>query len=116
MTQPDTDSPLAPSEAHLQRIRERAYHLWEADGRPDGQHAEYWERARELDAMSSHPGAGLMSPDQPVFTDEAALEENLGEFPDRVADQGDRKVAPMTRDAMLSSVKSDQSGTARGGG
>ena len=107
MTQPDTDSPLAPSEAHLQRIRERAYHLWEADGRPEGQDVEYWERARELDAMSSYPGAGLLSPDQPRFTDEAALEENLGEFPDRVADEGDHRVAPMTRDAMLSSVKSD---------
>ncbi len=107
MTQAETDSPLAPSEAHLQRIRERAYLLWEADGRPEGQDLEYWERARELDAMSGHPGAGLMSPDQRQFTDEAALEENLGEFPDRVADQGDHRVAPMTRDEMKSAIKSD---------
>ena len=31
-----------------QRIRERAYLLWEADGRPQGREIEYWERARFL--------------------------------------------------------------------
>jgi len=30
-----------------QRIREHAYSLWEADGRPDGRAEEYWKRARE---------------------------------------------------------------------
>lgn len=116
MTQPDTDSPLAPSEAHLQRIRERAYHLWESEGRPEGQDTEYWERARELDAIASHPGAGLISPDRTTFLDEASLQENLGEFPDRVADQGDRRVAPMTREAMLSSVEQGQPKAASDGG
>ena len=29
------------------RIRERAYHLWEADGSPEGRAQEYWERARQ---------------------------------------------------------------------
>ena len=28
------------------RIRERAYHLWEADGCPEGRAQEYWERAQ----------------------------------------------------------------------
>jgi len=28
------------------RIRERAFQLWEADGRPDGKEKEHWERAR----------------------------------------------------------------------
>ena len=28
------------------RIRQRAYELWEKDGRPEGRHAEHWERAR----------------------------------------------------------------------
>ncbi len=31
-----------PSEAD---IRDRAYYLWEADGRPFGRDAEYWDRA-----------------------------------------------------------------------
>jgi hypothetical protein len=28
------------------RIRERAYHLWEADGRLEGRAQDYWERAK----------------------------------------------------------------------
>lgn len=30
-----------------EQIRERAYQLWEAEGRPDGQDFEHWLRARE---------------------------------------------------------------------
>jgi hypothetical protein len=28
------------------RVRERAYALWEMDGRPDGRSEEYWRQAR----------------------------------------------------------------------
>lgn len=28
-------------------IRQRAYYLWEADGRPDGKHDHYWAQAHE---------------------------------------------------------------------
>ena len=31
-----------------QRIRERAYSMWEADGRPEGRAEQYWNRAQEL--------------------------------------------------------------------
>jgi hypothetical protein len=31
------------------RIRERAYHLWEADGRPEGREQEDWERAEAME-------------------------------------------------------------------
>lgn len=30
------------------RIRERAYALWDQDGRPEGRAEEYWEKARRL--------------------------------------------------------------------
>ena len=30
-----------------QQVRVSAYHLWEADGRPDGRETEYWFRALE---------------------------------------------------------------------
>ncbi|NKQ12958.1 DUF2934 domain-containing protein [Pseudomonas sp. SST3] len=30
-----------------QRIRERAYEIWDAKGRPEGQDAEHWLQARE---------------------------------------------------------------------
>jgi DUF2934 family protein len=30
---------------HEQRIRERAYQIWESAGRPEGKAAEHWQRA-----------------------------------------------------------------------
>lgn len=30
------------------RIRERAYHIWEANGRPAGRDKEFWHQACEL--------------------------------------------------------------------
>jgi len=41
-----------------QRIRERAYELWEADGAPEGKADTYWHRARELvedEKQTSYP-------------------------------------------------------------
>lgn len=38
----DSDSAALVSE---DAIRQRAYFLWEADGRPDGAHDHYWTRA-----------------------------------------------------------------------
>jgi hypothetical protein len=34
-------------EARQQRIRERAYALWEAEGRQEGTHEDHWHRARQ---------------------------------------------------------------------
>jgi hypothetical protein len=39
-------------------IRQRAYSLWESEGRPEGRADEYWHRARELvedETRSSYP-------------------------------------------------------------
>ncbi len=41
-----------------QRIRERAYQLWEQDGRQEGGDEAYWHRAKELielEGCSSYP-------------------------------------------------------------
>ena len=32
---------------HEDRVRERAYQLWEKEGRPEGQHLRHWRRAEE---------------------------------------------------------------------
>ncbi|HEY7576327.1 MAG TPA: DUF2934 domain-containing protein [Acetobacteraceae bacterium] len=32
-------------------IRVRAYHLWEANGRPEGRDLEFWEQARQSIAL-----------------------------------------------------------------
>jgi hypothetical protein len=87
------------------RIRKRAYYLWEADGRPPNRDDEFWERARELIAIEANPTAGQLpnpmihgdpaGPEQPVEPIEAA--ENQGEFPARLTDQGDRQATPRRR-------------------
>lgn len=30
-----------------ERIRQRAYEIWEAEGRPEGQEADHWQRGRD---------------------------------------------------------------------
>jgi hypothetical protein len=98
------DNPLQTNPAREERVRERAYHLWEADGKPYGRDVEYWERARELVAMEESAGSGLLpnpetDPESRRATgvEEAEIQENLGEFPDRFADQSEVKPAPAPR-------------------
>ncbi len=93
-------NPLAPLDARTEeKIRVRAYHLWEQDGRPEGRAEEYWERARELQAMADAAGAGQLPNPQKdpkarrKGVEEAAIQENLGEFTDR----GDRQETPLPR-------------------
>jgi hypothetical protein len=96
-----SDNPLDRDDvARKQRIRERAYHLWEADGRPDGRDLDYWERARELVGMEESAGAGLLPNPMTVpdpRPEEAEIQSNLGEFPDRFADQGEWESTPEPR-------------------
>ena len=40
-------NPLADGDRE-ERIRQRAYQLWEEDGAPERRAEEYWHRAREL--------------------------------------------------------------------
>ena len=98
MARSPSRNPLAVDPEREHRVRERAYHLWEADGKPHGRDVEYWERARELIGMEESAGSGLLpnpqtTPDSPRETgiEEAEIQENLGEFPDRFADQGEVK-------------------------
>jgi hypothetical protein len=98
------DNPLEKNPAREHRVRERAYHLWEADGKPYGRDVEYWERARELVAIEDSAGAGQLPNPQAhpesvreTGVEEAEIQENLGEFPDRFADQGDVQATPIAR-------------------
>jgi hypothetical protein len=87
---------------HDREIRARARRMWLEAGSPNGREDEYLERARELQAIVEHPGAGLLPnpmvahPFPIELVEEAELLENLGEFPGR-SDQGDRRTAPMTK-------------------
>ncbi len=90
-------NPLDDGDETRQRhIRERAYHLWEADGRPEGRSEEYWERAEDLIGIEESPSAGQV-PVHEDIPEEASIQENLGEFPDRFSDQGDRQETPDRR-------------------
>ncbi len=102
-----SSNPLEDDPEREHRIRHRAYHLWEHEGRPHGQDAEFWERARELVGIEESAGSGqLPNPvttgqdplrEQPV--EEAFLQENLGEFPGRFTDQGETEPTPKSRRA-----------------
>jgi hypothetical protein len=97
-------NPLDESDpVRQQRIRERAYHLWEEDGCPHGRDLDYWERARELVGIEESAGAGqlpnpethpTMKTGEPEGVEEAEIQQNLGEFPDRLADQGEWQQTP----------------------
>ncbi len=101
------ESGMATTEEDRERrIGARARFLWRAEGAPKGREAEYLERARELQAIDDNPTAGQLPnpmtlhhgevpPAEPV--EEAEIEENLGEFPGRLTDQGERIPTPMTR-------------------
>ena len=95
------NNPLQDNPGREQRVRERAYHLWEADGKPHGRDVEYWQRARELVAIEENGDAGRLPnprnhPDaaRESGVEEADIQENLGEFPDRFADQGEWQPVP----------------------
>jgi hypothetical protein len=95
-------NPLENDPARERRINARARHLWEQDGKPAGKEAEYHERARELVGMEDNPSAGLEpnpaapgAPPPPV--EEAELQDNLGEFPSVLTDQGERLQTPRGR-------------------
>lgn len=98
------DNPLETNPAREHRVRERAYQLWEADGKPHGRDVEYWQRARELIAMEDSAGSGMLPNPQShpesireTGVEEAEIQENLGELPDRFADQAEVQPTPAKR-------------------
>ena len=102
-----SDNPLKDTPERDLRIRERAYHLWEAEGSPHGRDVDYWERARELVGMEEAAGSGLLpnpmntnDPIPGVIVEEASIQQNLGEVPGRLTDQGDWRQTPMTKEEL----------------
>jgi hypothetical protein len=95
-----SDNPLEESPERDARIRELAHRLWEEDGKPHGQDLEFWVRAEELIGMEEHPQAGLLpnpmtaDPKPVADVEEADIQDNLGEFPSLMTDQGDREQTP----------------------
>lgn len=44
------------------KVRVRAYHLWEAEGRPEGRGDEFWARALQLEQQESAVGQASAPP------------------------------------------------------
>ena len=119
-----SDNPLEDDPAREERIRARAYHLWEADGRPHGRHDEYWERASELVRMEQSGLSGQLpnpaslpdaDPSRVGIVEEASIQENLGEFPDRFADQGESQPTPKPKRAARAKLAEDGPATGAAG-
>jgi Protein of unknown function (DUF2934) len=107
-----TDNPLEMTPEREERIRRKAYLLWEADGGPHGRDQEFWERAEFLVRLEDDKGAGLQpnpladdGASQSGVVEEAEIQDNLGEFPNRLTDQGERRTTPMTKTQRRRSVR-----------
>jgi hypothetical protein len=79
-----------------ERIRQRAYRLWEEEGRPQGRDEVHWDKATELVAIEDNQRLAtepLPSPNEFGPTGEPiepiAAVENIGEFP-TLTDQGEQ--------------------------
>jgi hypothetical protein len=98
---PSTRNPLSVDPDHENRVRERAYLLWESDGKPHGRDVEYWERARQLIGTEDRAGgalppnsANMKVPPRKAGAGEAVIKGGLGESPRSPADRGEVKAAP----------------------
>ena len=85
---------LPADEPFEERVRRKAYELWQSEGGPHGRAEDHWRIASELVAeeiarnRADLPYSG--DPDEPI--EEATLQANLGEFPN-LADQGGDEAA-----------------------
>lgn len=65
-TEPEVVAAIASSEGRLdaeEAIRERAYAIWEEEGRPHGKDLDHWHRAAaEINAPASRPDGPAASP------------------------------------------------------
>ncbi len=95
-----SDNPLETTPERTAAIEARAKALFEAAGHT-GDMADYRERADELVRMEMAGAIAQLPIESPDRVDEAAIQENLGEFPgSSVADQGEWRETPMTRDQL----------------
>jgi hypothetical protein len=94
-----------------ERVRQKAYSLWEQEGRPEGRKDAHWDMARELVAIEDNQmlttkpimgRTGVGEAGEPIEPIEAV--ENAGEFP-TLTDQGEEQPYPKRR-TIAATVKS----------
>ncbi len=89
------------SDDHEERIRARAYRLWQEEGCPEGRAEVHWDKASELvaieesykDTLKPHPGEAYAESPTGEPVEPLLAVRNLGEFP-TLTDQGEEAVFP----------------------
>lgn len=88
-----------------ERIRKRAYEIWEREGRPEGRADAHWDMAREEIAAKDNLADTLqpnpVTPEvdrtfQPEPVEPLEVVENLGDVPG-LTDQGEEQQYPRRR-------------------
>ncbi len=74
------------------RIRDKAHKLWEEAGRPEGRAAEHWEKARTLVAIEDDRTS--LKPIEQASSEPLEVQDNLGESPGALTNQGERLQVP----------------------
>lgn len=86
-----------------ERVRKRAYQLWEQEGRPADREMDHWDKASELVAIEENQmlatipvgkSMNIGPTGEPVEPVEAV--ENMGELP-TLTDQGEEQAVPKRR-------------------
>jgi hypothetical protein len=115
MREPNTVLPVGfHMEEHMaddfeERVRARAFRLWQEEGCPEGRADVHWDRARELVAIEDNYRVALKPVDEfsrrlgpfgePI--EEIIAVENEGEFP-TLTDQGEEQTYPTRQPAHAS--------------
>lgn len=73
------------------KIRARAYQLWEEEGRPEGRAEQHWYTARESLAVEESYETTYLPIDTGMGPEPIEALENAGEFP-TLTDQGELRI------------------------
>ena len=76
---------------HDDKIRARAYQLWEEEGRPAGRAEQHWFTARESLAIEENHETTYLPIDTGTSAEPIEALENAGEFP-TLTDQGELRI------------------------
>jgi hypothetical protein len=89
---------------HEDRVRERAYQLWQQEGCPPGRERDHWDKARELVAIEENYKTATIPVGQSALNlgpsgepiEPILAAENVGELP-TLTDQGEEQAVPKRR-------------------
>ena len=99
-----------------QRIRARAYRIWEEEGRPEGRAEVHWDMARELIAIEDNfqdtlkPAPPMGADDRAGEPVEEAVANVTGELP-TMTDQDEQQYPPSREAAKQGAAKKGMRGS-----